>query len=175
MGFMKSVKNGLKTTGQALGLVAPDVEKVDTSQSLALADAAAKNVKSAEQLTQEGSAVASNTAANAGTLASDQARNAMANAGGGRLARALVANQAAQEASQNAYNQNLQSATNLAQSQNSAQTDILAQKAGISTNAAQANAANQNAANQSQISNSIIPKLIGTGVNAYLTSEFGRK
>lgn len=168
------VKKAFNKVGQSLGFVAPDTEKVDTSASIAANQAAADNLKSSEELTKEGMANASATAANAGTLAADQARNAMANSGGGKLARALMAAQAGNDAGQTAYNNNVTQGIATAQNQNHARSSILQNQANIQAQAAQTNAAQQNAANQYQTSalSGILKPMIGSAGSAVATKLF---
>lgn len=171
------IKKAFKSIGQSLGFVAPDVEEVDSSQAVAANQQAVDNLKSSEQLTQEGNANASATAANAGVLAADNARNAMANSGGGKLARALMAAQAGNEASQNAFNQNVNQAISTAQNQNQAQSSILANnaKAIHYANVANANAQNEATTNKNDALAGIMKPVIGTAGSVLATKLFSKK
>lgn len=156
MGFLNYVKQGL-------GIEGPDAAKVDTS---ALDNV---NIKSAEELQNEGKDLAGMRANNAGAIAADNARNAMANSGGGKLARALAASNAASNASTDTFNSSLDSSISTAQQQNAAEREIAKAK----TSAAQQNAANQQAANNSQYNNNITKPIAGTLINAGLSKLFG--
>lgn len=156
MGFLNYVKQGL-------GIEGPDAAKVDTS---ALDNV---NIKSAEELQNEGKNLAGMRANNAGAIAADNARNAMANSGGGKLARALAASQAASNASTDTFNSSLDSSISTAQQQNAAEREIAKSKAA----AAAQNAANQQAANTSKYGNNITKPIAGTLINAGLSGLFG--
>jgi len=156
MGFMNYVKQGL-------GLEGPDTAKVDTS---ALDNV---KIKSAEELQNEGKNIAGMQANNAGAIAADNARNAMANSGGGKLARALAASQAASNASTDTFNSALNSAISTAQQQNQAQTDIAKAK----TSAAAQNAANEQSANAAKYNNNITKPVVGSLINAGISKLFG--
>lgn len=156
MGFLNYVKQGL-------GIEGPDTAKVDTS---ALDNV---KIKSAEELQNEGKNIAGMRANNAGAIAADNARNAMANSGGGKLARALAASQAASNASTDTFNSSLDSSISTAQQQNAAEREIAKAKA----SAAQQNAANEQAASNAQYNNNITKPIAGTLINAGLTKLFG--
>lgn len=148
---------------QGLGIEGPDTAKVDTS---ALDNV---KVKSAEELQNEGKNLAGMQANNAGAIAADNARNAMANSGGGKLARALAASQAASNASTDTFNSALNSAISTAQQQNQAEREIAKAK----TSAAAQNAANEQAANTAQYNNNLTKPIAGTLINAGLSKLFG--
>lgn len=156
MGFMNYVKQGL-------GIEGPDVAKVDTS---ALDNV---NIKSAEELQNEGKNLAGIRANNAGAIAADNARNAMANSGGGKLARALAASNAASNASTDTFNSSLDSSISTAQQQNAAEREIAKAKASAATQSA----ANEQAANKSKYENNITKPVVGTLINAGLSKLFG--
>ncbi len=156
MGFMNYIKQGL-------GLEGPDTAKVDTS---ALDNT---KIKSAAELQNEGRNIAGMQANNAGAIAADNARNAMANSGGGKLARALAASQAASNASTDTFNSALNSAISTAQQQNAAEREIAKAKVA----AAQQNAANEQSANTAKYGNNLTKPIAGTLINAGLTKLFG--
>lgn len=156
MGFLNYVKQGL-------GIEGPDTAKVDTS---ALDNV---KIKSTEELQNEGKNIAGMQANNAGAIAADNARNAMANSGGGKLARALAASQAASNASTDTFNSALNSAVSTAQQQNAAEREIAKAK----TSAAEHNAANEQTANTYKYKNNITKPIAGTLINAGLSKLFG--
>lgn len=170
MGFLKYVKQGL-------GLEGPDEAEVDTSAATSPLDNLNIKVKSAEELQNEGKNLAGMRANNAGAIAADNARNAMANSGGGKLARALAASQAASNASTDTFNSSLDSSISTAQQQdqqqNAAEREIAKAKAGIASQAATQNAANKQAANTSRYGNNITKPVVGTLINAGLSKLFG--
>lgn len=164
MGFLNYVKQGL-------GIEGPDTAKVDTSAASAALDNV--KIKSAEELQNEGKNLAGMRANNAGAIAADNARNAMANSGGGKLARALAASQAASNASTDTFNSSLDSSISTAQQQNAAEREIAKAKSGIASQAATQNAANEQAANTSKYGNNITKPIAGTLINAGLSKLFG--
>ena len=156
MGFMNYVKQGL-------GIEGPDTAEVDTS---ALDNV---KIKSAEELQNEGKDLAGMRANNAGAIAADNARNAMANSGGGKLARALAASNAASNASTDTFNSSLDSSISTAQQQNAAEREIAKAKA----SAAAQNAANEQASNNAKYGNNLTKPIAGTLINAGLSKLFG--
>lgn len=164
MGFLNYVKQGL-------GIEGPETSKVDTSAATSALDSV--KTKSAEELQNEGRNIAGMQANNAGAIAADNARNAMANSGGGKLARALAASQAASNASTDTFNSALNSAISTAQQQNAAEREIAKAKAGIASQAATQNAANEQAANTSKYNNNITKPVVGSLINAGISKLFG--
>lgn len=148
---------------QGLGIEGPDTAEVDTS---ALDNV---KIKSAEELQNEGKNIAGMRANNAGAIAADNARNAMANSGGGKLARALAASQAASNASTDTFNSSLDSSISTAQQQNAAEREIAKAKVA----AAQQNAANQQASNNAKYNNNITKPIVGSLINSALSGIFG--
>lgn len=81
-------------------------------------------VKNASQIYNQASSAAATAANNAAGNAAKNARAAMMEGGQGKLAASLQAAQARSDASQNAYNDNLNQAVSLAASQDQAQANI---------------------------------------------------
>lgn len=155
------LKNAAKKTGQALGLVKQDTADVDMSAANAAsaqAAQAANNLKSADTIIKEGQGIARDAAGTAARNAAGEAAKASrANVmmgGGGRLASALAASDSANAATNNAYtntfNNQLQNASAIGQSQDQLKANSLAStynaQAGNAASAAGANAAAQNQA-----------------------------
>lgn len=122
-------------------------------------------LKSSKDVLAEGLSNAATAANNAGGLAAKEARAAMMEGGQGRLAAALQGAQARVDASTNAFNQGMDKATSLAESQNQAEQQAAQAQASLDAEKEQMENANK------EKKKDRIASIVGGGISA-LASAF---